>query len=189
MEPLEIASKLRERFPEDVREIREFREQASVVVKKDNIINIIRFLKEEPEIQMDYLIDLTAVDWLGKRIPRFEVVYHLYSIKFRHMLRLKAEVPEEDPAIDSIVFLYAGANWHERECYDMFGIQFKGHPDMRRILLPEDWEGYPLRKDYPLEGYKGKKEWPGFKEVLKIAQKNKRYDWYGGERANDGVQR
>jgi NADH-quinone oxidoreductase subunit C len=182
MEPLQIAGILKDRFPEEVKEIKEFRGQVSVVVKRDRIIDLIKFLKEEPEIQMDYLRDLTAVDWLGKKIPRFEVVYHLYSIKFRHMIRIKAEVPEEDPVIDSIVPLYAGANWHERECFDMFGIQFRGHPDMRRILLPEDWEGYPLRKDYPLEGYRDEREWSGFKEVLKIAKENRKYDWYGEER-------
>ncbi|MFN3740349.1 MAG: NADH-quinone oxidoreductase subunit C [Thermodesulfovibrionales bacterium] len=180
MEPLQIAERLRERFPEDVREIKEFRDQVSVIVKRDHILDLLRFLKEEPDIQMDFLKDLTAVDWLGKKIPRFEVVYHLYSIKFRHILRLKAEVPEEDPVIDSVMPIYIGANWHERECYDMFGIQFRGHPDLRRILLPEDWEGYPLRKDYPLEGYKGDKDWSGFREVLQIAERNKRFDWYGG---------
>ncbi len=179
MEPLQIAGLLKERFSEDVKEIREFRNQVSVIVKRDNILKIIRFLKEEPEIQMDFLKDLTAVDYLGKKVPRFEVVYHLYSIKFRHMIRIKAEVPEEDPVIDTVVPIYRGADWHERECYDMFGITFRGHPDLRRILLPEDWEGHPLRKDYPLEGYKGERDWRGFREVLELSRRNRRYDWYG----------
>ncbi len=181
MEPLQIAQRLKDNFPEEVKEIKEFRGQVSVIVRRSRITDIIRYLKEDPEIQMDYLRDLCGVDYLGRKTPRFEVVYHLYSIKYRHMIRIRAEVPEEDPVIDTIVPIYRGADWHERECFDMFGIRFNGHPDLRRILLPEDWEGYPLRKDYPLKGPEFENDWKGFREVVELAEQNRKYDWYGKE--------
>lgn len=176
MDPKEIANIIKERFPEEVLDIREFREQVSVIVKKERIKEIMKFLRETPQLDFDYLQDLCGVDYLGKKEKRFEVVYHLYSIKNRHMIRIKAEVSEEDCNIDSVVDIWAGANWHERECYDMFGINFNGHPDLRRILMPEDWEGYPLRKDYPLKSDLGEREWKGFKEVLEIAERNRQYE-------------
>jgi NADH-quinone oxidoreductase subunit C len=92
------------------------------------------------------------------------------------MIRIRAEVPEDECSVDSIVDIWAGANWHERECFDMYGIEFKGHPDLRRILMPEDWEGYPLRKDYPLKSDLGEMEWKGYKEVLEISEKNRQYE-------------
>jgi len=90
------------------------------------------------------------VDYLDKRTPRFEVVYHLYSLSKNHRLRVKIPVAGEDPVVDSLTPLWKGANWLEREVWDMFGIRFRGHPDLRRILLYEQFEGYPLRKDYPV---------------------------------------
>lgn len=176
MEPIVIAEKIKEVFPTEVKEIKEFRRQASVVLKKERIKEIIRFLNETPDLHFDYLEDLCGVDYLGRKKPRFEVVYHLYSMKHRHMIRIKAEVPEDDCTIDSVVEIWKGANWHERECYDMFGITFNGHPDLRRILLPEDWEGHPLRKDYQLNSDLGEKEWKGMKEVVEVAEKNKIYE-------------
>ncbi len=175
MEPLKIAEKIKERFPEQVKEIREFRGQVSVTLKRDRILEICRWLHDDPELNFDYLKDLCGVDYLGKKPVRFEVVYTLYSMKHRHMIRLKAEVPEEDPSIDSVITVWRGADWHERECYDMFGIVFKGHPDLRRILLPEDWEGHPLRKDYPEAG--PEMEWRGFQEVVEKARELRRYQW------------
>lgn len=177
MEPLEIAEKLKERFPEETLDIREFRGQVSVTLKKDRILDILRYLHDDPAIFLDYLVDVCGVDYLGKKEKRFEVVYHLYSIKHRHQIRVKAEVPADDTSIDSVVPIWAGANWHEREAYDLFGITFKGHPDLRRVLMPEDWEGHPLRKDYPLKG--PDKEWPGFLEVLDKAKKYSEYEWRG----------
>jgi NADH-quinone oxidoreductase subunit C len=177
VEPLQIAEKLREKFPEEVISIDEFRGQVSVVIKKDRILDIARYLYDEPELDFDYLRDLCGVDYLGKKEPRFEVVYHLYSIKHRHMIRLKAQVPENDCTIHSVMPVWIGANWHERECFDMFGIVFKGHPDLRRILMPEDWEGHPLRKDYPVKGPPPEKEWEGFKEVLEKAERLKEFEW------------
>jgi NADH-quinone oxidoreductase subunit C len=176
MEPLQIADKLKERFPEEVLDVREFRGQVSVTVRKGRILDICRFLHDDPDLYLDYLIDLCGVDYLGKKENRFEVVYHLYSIRHRHALRLKAEVPENDARIDSVMQVWIGVNWHERECYDMLGIVFAGHPDLRRVLLPEDWEGYPLRKDYPLKG--PEKEWHGFVDVLERSKQYRQYDWY-----------
>ncbi|MEW5745014.1 MAG: NADH-quinone oxidoreductase subunit C [Nitrospirota bacterium] len=176
MDPKDIAELIKDRYPTEVKEIKEFRGQVSVVVKRDRIKEMLRYLHDAPELYFNYLEDLCGVDYLGKKEPRFEVVYHLYSLRHKHMIRMKAEVPEEDCVIDSVVDIWAGANWHERECYDLFGVVFKGHPDMRRILLPEDWEGYPLRKDYPLKSDLGDREWKGLKEVIAIAEKNKGYE-------------
>lgn len=171
-----IAEGLKERFPSEVKEIREFRGQVSVILKKDRLKEIMEYLHDTPELCFSYLRDLCGVDYLGKKEPRFEVVYQLYSISHRHGLRVRAEVPEADPVIDSVTSIWDGANWHERECFDMFGIRFTGHPDLRRILMPEDWDGFPLRKDYPLESDLGAREWKGFKETLALSEKNKVYD-------------
>ncbi|MFZ5997219.1 MAG: NADH-quinone oxidoreductase subunit C [Nitrospirota bacterium] len=176
MDPKEIAEKIKDRYPTEVKEIKEFRGQVSVTVKKDRIKEMMRFLYETPELYFNFLEDLGGVDYLGKKEPRFEVVYHLYSMRHGHMIRIKAEVPEDDCTIDSVVDIWAGANWHERECYDLLGVVFNGHPDPRRILLPEDWEGHPLRKDYPLKSDLGEMEWKGFKDVIAIAEKNKGYE-------------
>jgi len=107
-----------------------------------------RFLRDE--VDFDMLVDLTAVDYLGCE-PRFEVVYHLYATGPNQRLRIKAGVAEEAPEIASLVPLYASANWMEREVFDLYGIRFHGHPDLRRILLYDEFEGHPLRKDYPKE--------------------------------------
>jgi NADH-quinone oxidoreductase subunit C len=130
-------------------------------------------------LSLDHLQDLTAVDWSNKKEVRFEVVYNIYSIKYRHGIRIKAQVPANDPSINSVVPIWSGADWHERECYDMFGIKFIGHPDLRRILMPEDWQGHPLRKDYPLKGYEGDQDWSGFTDVVKRAKELKEFDWNG----------
>jgi NADH-quinone oxidoreductase subunit C len=176
MEAVEIADKLKERFPEEVVDIKEFRGQVSVTMKKGRIFEICKYLHDEPELSFDYLADLCGADYLGKKEKRFEVVYHLYSISHRRGIRLKAEVGEDDLTIDSVVPIWAGVNWHERECYDMYGIVFKGHPDHRRILMPEDWEGHPLRKDYPVQG--PDKEWPGFIDVLDRAKRYREFEWH-----------
>ncbi|MCX8030984.1 MAG: NADH-quinone oxidoreductase subunit C [Thermodesulfovibrionales bacterium] len=176
MGPLEIADLIKSKFSSDVKDVVEFQGQVSVLIKRDNVREIMRFLRQTPELYFDYLVDLCGVDYLGKKEVRFEVVYHLMSIKYNHMIRIKAEVPEDDCSIDSVVDIWATANWHERECFDMYGIVFKGHPDLRRILMPEDWEGFPLRKDYPLKSDLGAKEWKKFKEVIEIGKKNLAYE-------------
>lgn len=177
MDPKEIANRIKEQFPDQFLDVREFRGQVSVTVRKERIVEICRYLHDQPELAMDYLVDLCGADYLGKKENRFEVVYHLFSMEHRHFLRLKAEVSDRDPSIDSVMPVWVGANWHEREAYDMFGITFKGHPDLRRILLPEDWEGYPLRKDYPVKG--PEKEWPGYLEVLDRFKRFREFDWQG----------
>jgi NADH-quinone oxidoreductase subunit C len=176
MEALQIVERMKEKFPEEVIDVREFRGQVSVTLRKGRIREICRYLHDDPGLQFDYLIDLCGVDYLGKKDKRFEIVYHLYSIDHRHMIRLKAEVPEEDPSIDSVVPVWTGANWHEREACDMYGILFQDHPDLRRILMPEDWEGHPLRKDYPVKG--PDKEWPGFIDVLDKAKRFREFEWH-----------
>jgi NADH-quinone oxidoreductase subunit C len=177
MEPLEIAERIREVFPEEVLAVSEFRGQVSVTLRKTRIRDIARYLHDDPDLYFDYLIDVCGVDYLGKKEKRFEVVYHLYSIKHRRMIRLKAEVGEEDLTIDSVTSVWIGANWHERETFDLFGITFSGHPDLRRILMPEDWEGHPLRKDYPLKG--PATEWQGFEAVLERSRRFREYEWHG----------
>jgi NADH-quinone oxidoreductase subunit C len=149
---------LRARFADSIISTKKFRDEVTVTVGKEEIINICRFLKEN--LQYNFLTDVTAVDYLGKE-PRFMMVYHLCSLPKRERIRLKSPVAESDPSIDSLVPLWKTANWLEREVFDMFGITFNNHPDLRRILMPNDWAGHPLRKDYPLQGpgrepYKGR---------------------------------
>ncbi|MEW6233387.1 MAG: NADH-quinone oxidoreductase subunit C [Chloroflexota bacterium] len=144
-----VVQKLRSRFPDSLREIRYFRGETTVVLRREDILDVCRFLRDDPELQFDYLSDLCGVDYLG-RGPRFEVVYNLYSLAFNRRLRLKVGVPSDEPSLPSVVGVWPTANWHEREVYDMFGLSFQGHPDLRRILMPDDWHGHPLRKDYPL---------------------------------------
>ncbi len=177
MEPLQIAEKIKEAFPEEIADVSQFRDQVSVHLRKDRILDICRYLHDAPEMDFDYLVDLCGVDYLGKKTPRFEVVYHLYSMAQKHFIRLRAQVPEEDPAVSSVVAVWKGADWHERECFDMMGIRFEGHPDLRRILLPEDWVGYPLRKDYPVQGYSGEDDWSGYREVVEKSKKLKEFEW------------
>ena len=143
--------KLRAAMPETIEEVYAFRDQVTIRVFKEHIVKVCFFMRDTPELRFDFLTDLTAVDY-PSRPKRFDVVYHLYSTPLNHRLRLKAAVAE-DEAIDTVWPVWKAANWEERETFDMFGIVFTGHPDLRRILLPEDWVGYPLRKDYPLGGY------------------------------------
>lgn len=174
MEPLQIADAIKEKFQDDVLSISEYRGQVSVTVNKSIIRDLMTYLHASG---MDHLRDLTAVDYLGKRDIRFEVVYHLLSIKNRCMIRIKTPVSEADCAIDSVVPIWIGADWHERECFDLFGIRFNGHPNMTRILMPEDWVGHPLRKDYPITGPSHEDEWPGYKQVLEDAERLKEFEW------------
>ncbi len=122
----------------------------TVIVKAGALTGVLTFLREDPSCAFDYLSDLTAVDW-PPREQRFDVVYCLYSTTRRQRLRVKARVKDQE-AVASAAGIWTAANWLEREVFDMFGVRFTGHPDLRRILLPADWQGYPQRKDYPLEG-------------------------------------
>ena len=172
-----VLEKLQEKFPEEIIETGESAGQTYVVVKREKIFEILKFLHESGELLFDHLADLTAVDWLKKKTPRFEVVYNLFSIRYKHFLRVKAQVPEEDSRITSVSSIWKVANWFEREVYDMFGIVFEGHPDLRRLLMPEDWEGFPLRKDYPLS-LEPEQEWQGLVELKEKARRLAPFDWY-----------
>ncbi len=139
---------LQERFPDDVVLRSRFRGEWNLEVPRARIHSVLQFLKAEQG--MDFLIDLTAVDWLDRKTPRFEVVYWVGSVFHNRKLRLHVPVPESDPTVPSVADLYKAALWLEREVYDLFGLRFEGHPDLKRILLWEGFEGHPLRKDYPL---------------------------------------
>ena len=141
---------LLQRFPEAVRETHAQCGDATARVEAAQLISVLRFLRDDPELGFDVLIDITAVDY-GEREPRFEVVYHLYAIAYKHRLRIKTGVPERPCQVDSAVELWPAANWLEREVWDLYGVRFRNHPDLRRILLYEEFEGHPLRKDYPKE--------------------------------------
>ncbi len=127
-----------------------YRGDASLTVPSERLLDVARFLKTDPDLRFDMPIDVTAVDYIGQQ-PRFEVVYHLLSTVHHHRLRLKARVPEDNPTIPSVTPIWVGANWLERETYDMYGIRFSGHPDLRRIYLYDEFQGHPVRKDYPKE--------------------------------------
>jgi NADH-quinone oxidoreductase subunit C len=122
-------------------------------IKSEGIVPVVKALKEDPELKFDFLNDLTAIDWLGKKDPRFEICYLLKSPKNKHF-RIMLKVPVEDgEGVPSILSVFKGANWPEREVYDLFGIEFINHPRMDRLILPDNFQGHPLRKDFPLEGF------------------------------------
>jgi NADH-quinone oxidoreductase subunit C len=146
-----VADKLNDRFAGAVREVSEALGELALVVSREQIVGICQFLKEDPDLRYDMLMDVAAVDYLGRE-PRFEVVYHLYSIPHNTRLRLKVRVPEGDLVIPSVTSVWSTANWHEREAFDMLGLRFADHPDLRRIYMPDDYPGHPLRKDFPILG-------------------------------------
>lgn len=141
--------KLTEKFPESIIETHSFRNDDTAIIKKDDIVKVATFLRDDPGLLFNFMMDLTAVDYFGKD-PRFEVVYHLYSLNYNTRIRIKAKVSESDCAIDSITSIWISADWFEREAFDLYGIHFKGHPNLKRILMYEDFKGHPLRKDYPI---------------------------------------
>jgi len=180
-EPACLSHVVAERFPDAVSATHFFRGDATVILRRESLLMVARFLKEDPALKMNFLVDLSAVDYsaFGKRpapaffassgvavksspqIPdedpwpgppdaRFTVVYHFYSFVHKHRLRLVVPLQENDAEVDSLTPLWLGANWLEREVWDMFGIHFRGHPDLRRILMYDGFEGHPLRKDYPV---------------------------------------
>jgi len=178
-----LVETLGQRFPDAVAGSHTYRGDATVILHRGSLLEVARFLRDDPALQMNYLMDLTAVDYsaFGKKptpaffpssgvsvrtspeIPdedpwpgppgtsRFAVVYHFYSMAHKHRLRLVVPVEEADAAVDSLCSLWPGANWLEREVWDMFGIAFRGHPDLKRILMYDEFEGHPLRKDYPVK--------------------------------------
>lgn len=143
--------KLQTRFGPAVLETHSEHGDDTAVVDRGVILDVVRFLRDDPDLQFNMLIDLFGVDCLGRhRDHRFEVVYHFYSLgQKKHRVRIKCPLDADDPTIDSIVSIWPGADWYERECWDMFGVRFRGHPNLRRILMYEEFQGHPLRKDYP----------------------------------------
>ena len=125
--------------------------ETTLIADPAKIVDLCRHLKDSEKYIR--LSSITAVDW-NPANPRFEVVYHLHSLEPFRRLRVRCRIGGEKPAIDSVCSVWRGANWYEREVFDMFGIHFHNHPDLQRILMPTDWEGHPLRKDYPVHGYK-----------------------------------
>ncbi len=152
MTPLE---KVQEQFAKDIIEAHAFRGDETALVRSESYKKIAKFLKDTPELDFNFLIDLTAVDYLfyaGGRVQRehrFEVVCHFYSLKHNHRIRLKVPVYENNLVVDTLSDVWPGANWYEREVWDMYGIKFNGHPNLKRILMYEEFQGHALRKDYP----------------------------------------
>lgn len=141
---------LKEIMPSAVIAIHDFRGDQTATVEKGSLVQVAKFLKEDPRFDMNLLMDLTAVDGLAmKWETRFEAVYHFFSLAANHRLRIKVRVGEEDAVLPTLTDLWPIADWFEREVWDMFGIRFDGHPDLRRILMYEEFSGHPLRKDYP----------------------------------------
>jgi NADH-quinone oxidoreductase subunit C len=169
LERIEITL-LRERFGSDILEVNEFRGDLRITVPRERIVEVLTFLRDDPRLDFGFFSECLGVDYLHPREGgyvmgrqhRFEVVYNLYSVRYDFATKqqigrnarifIKIGVPEDDPTAPSVVGVYAGAEFCEREIYDMFGIRFTGHPDLRRILMPDDWVGHPQRKDYPLGG-------------------------------------
>lgn len=145
-----MIEKINEKFKDAIIGIHSFRRDETLIIKKEYLTDIIKFLKTDNELQYNFLTDLTAVDSGVDKNPRFEVVYHLYSLNFNRRIRIKVPVALNE-LVDSLTGLYKIANWYEREVWDMFGIKFQGHPDLKRILLYEEFQGHPLRKDYPID--------------------------------------
>ena len=129
------------------------RDEMSIYLDRSFIREACALLRDDSDCPFNFLADITCVDWFPSE-PRFEVVYHLLSIPKRERVRLKVRLGSGTPTLDSVTSVWPGANYFEREVYDLFGVRFTGHPYLRRLLMPEDWEGYPLRKDYPVEGYR-----------------------------------
>ncbi len=146
------AEKIQQNFPEAFRSAVEWRGDLAVTVASAALLPVCRYLHDDPEMDFDYIVHISSVDW-PESPERFEVVYEFYSIRRRARIRIKVRVTEEQPVVDSVVGVWKGADFMEREVYDMMGVRFRGHPDLKRILMPDEYdEGFPLRKDFPLAG-------------------------------------
>lgn len=154
MTPLE---RVQQQFAKDIIETHAFRGDETVLIRPACLRSVANFLKDSPELDFNFLMDLTAVDYLffaGGRIQkesRFELVIHFYSTTHNHRLRIKVPVDEKHPEVDTLSDIWSSANWYEREVWDMFGIKFRGHPNLKRILMYEEFQGHALRKDYPFD--------------------------------------
>jgi NADH-quinone oxidoreductase subunit C len=148
-----VVESLRSWSPQAVAEVIDFQGETTIVVPRNLLRAAAERCRADAKLQFNLLTDATCLDRYPVE-PRFELHYHLVSIPRRDRVRLQVRLTGQDPVVDSLVPVWPGANWLEREIFDLFGIRFNGHPDLRRILLPEDWEGYPLRRDYPVEGFR-----------------------------------
>jgi NADH-quinone oxidoreductase subunit C len=166
-------SSLQSMFPGAVERVVFWVGDWSLVLAGASLVEAATYLRDDPGAQFDGCSDVTASDW-PPRAQRFDVIYSLYSTRLRHRVRLKVRVADEG-AVASVSGIWPSANWLEREVFDMFGIRFDGHPALRRILMPDDWQGHPQRKDYPLEG-------PG-----ELLMENP-MDWLRVKRATDGIE-
>jgi len=142
-----LIEKLKQRFGAEILGAEDARGEETIIVSREHAYDLFRALRDESGFEFNFLSDLSAVDWLDRK-PRFDVVYHLNSLTLNHRLRVKIGVDGADPWVHSVVGIWGAADWLEREVFDMFGIDFKGHPDLRRILMYDSFEGHPLRKDY-----------------------------------------
>lgn len=157
-----VFNKLKSNFSNVDFEKSEFRDELTITFNKKLVVDVCKFLKSDPELEFIFCEDVTAIDW-AKRKDRFTVVYQLFSLKNKFRLRLKVPLngtDEPDWNVDSVSSVWRSANWAERETYDMYGIKFNNHPDLRRMYMPEDFEHHPLRKDFPLMGIPGSLKLP-----------------------------
>jgi NADH-quinone oxidoreductase subunit C len=145
-------NRLTEKFDNHVLDVTSFRNEITVTINREALVPVCRYLKNDDGYSFNFLSDICGVD-RNHESPRFRVVYHLYSTVHNHRIRLNVPVDDDDPVVDSVTSIWLTADWHERECYDMFGIYFRNHSNLRRILMPEDFRAHPLRKDFPLEGW------------------------------------
>jgi NADH-quinone oxidoreductase subunit C len=146
-------ARLQQWNPSAIEGVKFDREEMSIILERSALREACALLRDHPQCPFNFLSDVTCVDWYPSE-PRFEVIYHLLSISQKERLRLKVRLGNDAPAVESVTSIWPGANFFEREVYDLFGVRFTGHPYLRRIQMPENWEGHPLRKDYPVEGYR-----------------------------------
>lgn len=150
-----VITKTKEKFGSDVVDITNFRDDLSIEIKPEKLLSFCSFLKEDPELDFAMCVDVTAIDW-AKRKNRFTTVYHIYSLTKNFNLRIKSTIEDaKNPEIDSVTSVWKSADWYERETWDMYGIKFINHPDLRRMYMPETFEYFPLRKDFPVMGIPG----------------------------------
>lgn len=149
-----IPQKLKEEFPTVEFDVSDYKDELTIKFDKKYVVEVCAFLKSDSELEFNLCSDITAVDW-STRKNRFTVVYNIFSMKHNFRLRLKSDVDESDCKIDSVSSVWGAANWQERETYDMYGIKFNNHPDLRRMYMPEEFEYHPLRKEFPLMGIPG----------------------------------
>lgn len=160
-----ILDKVNTRFGESIIETSDFRDDLCITIKKEQIVALGKFLKEDPQLLFIMCKDVTAIDWATRK-NRFTTVYHIYSFILNYSLRIKSNINDDPPAIDSVTSVWKSADWYERETFDMYGIKFINHPDLRRMYMPEGFEYYPLRKEFPVLGIPGSLPLPNKDEIL-----------------------